>query len=609
MTPGPQALTGLRYSNLLSKLVATNPQAALDELAIFYTPEMFGAGPDSNSDDTAALLACYTAAIADGKHVFLRRQYRTGGLVLPGTTRGVLTMGRGGLTVKREFANQTGLMPVDTGQDYVLKLGIEASGGDHEQFHWVNATIDGDNKTTKKGLIVFCKASQCQFDNYSLHRNRGPAVFAQKMEDVYWNSGRMVYLGNENPDAGYPRGGIVFSDSISTDGIGSNAVWFNGLRMEWIDGGFITTDHNATAPQANSVFFNALKAESYNGDADASAGVTISYGESAPNWPVVDFAKGNTGNLIGVEFNQPFFSHPENALCVARVGDCERFIVRSPTVSAGDAPICLFKIEGVGGAVANAKEFSFDKPKTRNYATSNTARKYTWSIKNNYPLPDLDLPHDGRAPSIMHLDKTDPWQHAARASWLFSSSGYTIGPEPDAVGNPCGSHLGTVGIMSGGSTAPILLRLNYLGTELDIRMGQIGGQDHLREFRLICCKTGNAANFLVALYDGSTEVPGTRITVDSSTFKEYVVYYSNLGLTGDLRLKPVGGNNAAHIFYWSKYLDRGVAAARRNAAPTTGQWAVGDMVFNSAPASGQPAYWFCSVAGTPGTWLAGPNLA
>jgi hypothetical protein len=40
------------------------------------------------------------------------------------------------------------------------------------------------------------------------------------------------------------------------------------------------------------------------------------------------------------------------------------------------------------------------------------------------------------------------------------------------------------------------------------------------------------------------------------------------------------------------------------AAPTAGTWKVGQIVWNSAPGAGGPAYWECVVAGTPGTWLA-----
>jgi hypothetical protein len=42
--------------------------------------------------------------------------------------------------------------------------------------------------------------------------------------------------------------------------------------------------------------------------------------------------------------------------------------------------------------------------------------------------------------------------------------------------------------------------------------------------------------------------------------------------------------------------------------PVTGTWKVGDRVFNSAPAAGQPKSWVCTVAGTPGTWVSEGNL-
>ena len=44
------------------------------------------------------------------------------------------------------------------------------------------------------------------------------------------------------------------------------------------------------------------------------------------------------------------------------------------------------------------------------------------------------------------------------------------------------------------------------------------------------------------------------------------------------------------------------------ASPTTGAWIVGDRVFNSTPAVGQPKSWVCTVAGTPGTWVSEGNL-
>jgi hypothetical protein len=40
-----------------------------------------------------------------------------------------------------------------------------------------------------------------------------------------------------------------------------------------------------------------------------------------------------------------------------------------------------------------------------------------------------------------------------------------------------------------------------------------------------------------------------------------------------------------------------------SAAPASGAWMIGSMAFNTAPASGQPRGWVCTVSGTPGTWI------
>ena len=59
------------------------------------------------------------------------------------------------------------------------------------------------------------------------------------------------------------------------------------------------------------------------------------------------------------------------------------------------------------------------------------------------------------------------------------------------------------------------------------------------------------------------------------------------------------------------YLERkaaGAATLVSSAAPTTRTWAVGDRCWNSAPSSGNPKSWVCTVAGTPGTWVSEGDL-
>jgi hypothetical protein len=42
--------------------------------------------------------------------------------------------------------------------------------------------------------------------------------------------------------------------------------------------------------------------------------------------------------------------------------------------------------------------------------------------------------------------------------------------------------------------------------------------------------------------------------------------------------------------------------------PSYGTWLRGDHVQNGAPAVGSPKGWYCTVAGTPGTWVSEGNL-
>jgi hypothetical protein len=67
-------------------------------------------------------------------------------------------------------------------------------------------------------------------------------------------------------------------------------------------------------------------------------------------------------------------------------------------------------------------------------------------------------------------------------------------------------------------------------------------------------------------------------------------------ITGSQVVKIAGGLGNRYRQYY------------KSAAPTTGTWNVGDRVFNSAPAVGQPKGWICTVAGTPGTWVSEGNL-
>jgi len=46
-----------------------------------------------------------------------------------------------------------------------------------------------------------------------------------------------------------------------------------------------------------------------------------------------------------------------------------------------------------------------------------------------------------------------------------------------------------------------------------------------------------------------------------------------------------------------------------SAAPTTGTYLQGDIVYNSAPTAGGNIGWVCTAGGTPGTWKTFGSIA
>lgn len=66
----------------------------------------------------------------------------------------------------------------------------------------------------------------------------------------------------------------------------------------------------------------------------------------------------------------------------------------------------------------------------------------------------------------------------------------------------------------------------------------------------------------------------------------------------------LGGANVAYIA--QRFGDKIYFQA--SAVPTAGTWVQGDRAYQSTPVVGQPKGWFCTVAGTSGTWVSEGNL-
>lgn len=56
------------------------------------------------------------------------------------------------------------------------------------------------------------------------------------------------------------------------------------------------------------------------------------------------------------------------------------------------------------------------------------------------------------------------------------------------------------------------------------------------------------------------------------------------------------------LFRLYKYITSFVPQNTASAIPTTGTWALGSILWNSAPTAGGYIGWVCITAGSPGTW-------
>ncbi len=118
--------------------------------------------------------------------------------------------------------------------------------------------------------------------------------------------------------------------------------------------------------------------------------------------------------------------------------------------------------------------------------------------------------------------------------------------------------------------------------------------------------TGNT-NYIVHV-DGVVITPGAPFTVASTGSKVVRAFANQTGASeyyiNAFRLYEVLENQS----FIAKTADRLSRAPTQRgdiyaaAAPTTGTWAVGERVWNSAPTAGGTMGWVCVTAGTPGTW-------
>jgi hypothetical protein len=106
-----------------------------------------------------------------------------------------------------------------------------------------------------------------------------------------------------------------------------------------------------------------------------------------------------------------------------------------------------------------------------------------------------------------------------------------------------------------------------------------GLQDNSSFYAVVLNTTKKAYRFR---WNGNESLVPFQIPTDYTAWRSFAPAFQNGIIFGD----------------YSGYYVQNYAAA----APTTGTWAVGDLMYNTVPTAGGYVGWVCVTAGTPGTW-------
>lgn len=109
---------------------------------------------------------------------------------------------------------------------------------------------------------------------------------------------------------------------------------------------------------------------------------------------------------------------------------------------------------------------------------------------------------------------------------------------------------------------------------------------------------------LHVLFRGDTGITGVRVGI---YIPQSGVIIHRVGLFLEAQLKPFIPEGRAVTLPFEMKMNN--VECRSSAAPVAGTWAVGDVVYNTAPAAGGTMGWVCTSAGTPGTWKTFGNIA
>ena len=225
-----------------------------------------------------------------------------------------------------------------------------------------------------------------------------------------------------------------------------------------------------------------------------------------------------------------------------------------------------------------------------NYQGSTTGQNKTYCFNNEHISPSK---------TIFTADKVVQLSANGGAGWGGSNSGMTIGTSTNGFGASTRTATGSSATYNGEYNETYTTGLNGLSTGLyTVVLNVAVTADHIITVQVYAGE--NEKQYRLARGRHTLCLPTYFV---SGTDQQRVGFgCSNMNNSQALSFGPV------RIFAGVVAVDTENNIVHGTAAPTTLLWEKGDRVVQSVPTVGSPKGWFCTVAGTPGTWVSEGNL-
>jgi hypothetical protein len=176
--------------------------------------------------------------------------------------------------------------------------------------------------------------------------------------------------------------------------------------------------------------------------------------------------------------------------------------------------------------------------------------------------------------------------------------------------NPANQYAGAIGFwaQNAGTMAPVyawaIVRPNFATNNILLGVGGNNGTGSY-DFAGISTVTGASSVNKWVLIVQPLVMPFTDTPNYGNNYGMYFTDTSNLIGSFDIAAFGIesGGIGYENIVS-NSYGVNNYQTNRLSAAPTTGQWNVGQMIWNTSPTSTSQLGWVCTTAGNPGTWTA-----